>query len=152
MSINIYEYWMRKALNQAKKAEEINEVPVGAIVVLDEKIIAASHNMPIVSNDPTSHAEINAIRDASIKINNYRLSGATLYVTLEPCIMCYGAIINSRISKLVFGAFDSKNGVSRSIIKLHEENYFNHIPEVEGGVLEEECSLILKNFFKGKRG
>jgi len=152
MSINIYEYWMRKALNQAKKAEEINEVPVGAIVVLDEKIIAASHNMPIVSNDPTSHAEINAIRDASIKINNYRLSGATLYVTLEPCIMCYGAIINSRISKLVFGAFDSKNGVNRSIIKLHEKNYFNHTPEVEGGVLEEECSLILKNFFKGKRG
>ena len=142
---------MRVAIMEAHKSRELNEVPVGAIIVLNGEIIAKSSNKPILQNDPTSHAEINSIRIAAKFLRNYRLTGATLYSTLEPCAMCYGAIVHARISKLVFGAFDSKKGVCGSSIKLHEQNCFNHAPEIVGGVLEEECSLILKNFFKKRR-
>ena len=142
---------MKKALFQANKSLLLNEVPVGAVLVKNNKLISASHNLTISRRDPTAHAEINAIRIAAEKINNYRLTGACLYVTLEPCAMCYGAIIHARISRLVFGAYDSKTGVCGSSIKLHEQECFNHSPEIIGGVLEEDCSLILKDFFKERR-
>jgi len=142
---------MRLALHEAQKSIEMNEVPVGAIIVMNGEVISKSHNKSISQNDPTSHAEINALRNAAKKVGNYRLIGATLYSTLEPCAMCYGAIIHSRISRLVFGAYDPKTGVCGSSIKLHEQECFNHTPEIVGGVLEEDCSLILKYFFKERR-
>jgi len=143
--------FMMHALQEARKSKKMNEVPVGAIVVMNNEIISQSHNQPISQNDPTSHAEINAIRKASQNLGNYRLTGATLYVTLEPCVMCYGAVIHARISRLVFGAYDPKTGVCGSSIKLHERACFNHSPEIIGGVLERDCSLILKDFFKERR-
>ena len=143
--------FMSLALREAQKSREINEVPVGAIVVINDKIISYAHNEPISQNDPTSHAEINALRLASKIRDNYRLTGATLYVTLEPCAMCYGSIVHARISRLVFGAYDPKTGVCGSSIKLHEQKCFNHTPEIKGGVLERDCSLILKDFFKERR-
>ena len=150
-NFNIDEEFMKLALQEAKKSQEMNEVPVGAIVVVNDEIISQSHNQPISQNDPTSHAEINAIRNAAEYIENYRLNETSLYVTLEPCAMCYGAIIHARISRLIFGAYDYKTGVCGSSIKLHEQNCFNHTPEIKGGVLERECSLILKEFFQKKR-
>ena len=146
-----HEYWMEIALDEAKKSETLGEVPVGAIIVINNELVAACHNTSIKSIDPTSHAEINALRDAAKNVGNYRLTSATLYVTLEPCAMCYGAIIHARISTLVFGAYDSKTGVCGSTIKLHQQNCFNHIPKIKGGVLEKDCSLILKKFFKKRR-
>ena len=143
--------YMRIAINEAQKALLMSEVPVGAIIVLDGEIIGRGCNESIHQFDPTSHAEINAIRNAAENIGNYRLNGASLYVTLEPCAMCYGAIIHARISCLIFGAYDYKTGVCGSSIKLHEQNCFNHTPEIRGGVLERECSLILKEFFQEKR-
>jgi len=143
--------FMTLAIQEAKKSKEMNEVPVGAIVVMNDEIISQSHNQSISQNDPTSHAEINALRLASRILDNYRLTGSSLYVTLEPCAMCYGAIVHSRISRLIFGAYDTKTGVCGSSIKLHEQACFNHSPEIIGGVLEEDCSLILKDFFKEKR-
>ena len=142
---------MFEALIEAKKSVDIDEVPVGAIIVLNNEIISRSHNKSISQNDPTSHAEINALRNAAKKVGNYRLTGASLYVTLEPCAMCYGAIVHARISRLVFGAYDPKTGVCGSSIKLHEQEIFNHTPEIIGGVLEKDCSLILKDFFKERR-
>ena len=145
------EQFMKLALQEAQKSQEMNEVPVGAIIIMNGEIISKSHNKSISQNDPTSHAEINALRNAANKVRNYRLTGATLYVTLEPCAMCYGAIVHSRIPRLVFGAYDPKTGVCGSSIKLHEQECFNHTPEIVGGVLEEDCSLILKDFFKERR-
>jgi len=142
---------MRLALHEAQKSIEAHEVPVGAIIVMNGEVISKSHNKSISQNDPTSHAEINVLRNAANKVGNYRLTGATLYVTLEPCAMCYGAIVHSRIPRLVFGAYDPKTGVCGSSIKLHEQACFNHLPEILGGVLEEDCSLILKDFFKERR-
>ena len=142
---------MSLALKEAQRSKDKSEVPVGAIIVMNNKVLSHSHNMPITHKDPTSHAEINAIRKASKRIGNYRLPTATMYVTLEPCAMCYGAIIHARISRLVFGAFDPKTGVCGSSIKLHRQNCFNHTPEITGGVLEKDCSLILKDFFKERR-
>ena len=142
---------MFEALIEAKKSVDIDEVPVGAIIVLNNEIISRSHNKSISQNDPTSHAEINALRNAAKKVGNYRLTSATLYATLEPCAMCYGAIVHARIQKLVFGAFDPKTGVCGSSIKLHDQKCFNHIPEIKGGILEKDCSLILKDFFKKRR-
>ena len=145
------EQFMKLALQEAQKSQEMNEVPVGAIIIMNGEVISKSHNKSISQNDPTSHAEINALRNAASKVRNYRLTGATLYVTLEPCAMCYGAIVHARISRLVFGAYDLKTGVCRSSIKLHEQTCFNHSPEIKGGVLQDSCSLILKEFFKDKR-
>jgi len=145
------EQFMSLALQEAQKSQEMNEVPVGAIIIMNGEVISKSHNKSISQNDPTSHAEINALRNAANKVGNYRLTGATLYVTLEPCAMCYGAIVHSRIPRLVFGAYDPKTGVCGSSIKLHEQECFNHTPEIVGGVLEEDCSLILKDFFKERR-
>jgi len=150
MSLND-ELMMKLAIREAKKSFLIDEVPVAAIIVMDNKVISRAHNQSISKNDPTSHAEINALRNAAKKVGNYRLTGATLYVTLEPCAMCYGAIVHARISRLVFGAYDPKTGVCGSSLNLHEQAYFNHTPQITGGILEEECSLILKDFFKERR-
>jgi len=152
MSINnLHNIWMQEALEEAKKSLSKSEVPVGAVIVLDNKIIGRGHNQPILKKDPTSHAEIEAIRNTSININNYRLNGADLYVTLEPCTMCYGAIVHSRISNIFFGASDQKSGVCGSCEDLSEKKYFNHKPHIVGQIMTNECSKILKDFFKAKR-
>jgi len=150
-SLTFDEKCMSEAIIEAQKSKNKDEVPVGAVIVINNEIISKSHNQPISQNDPTSHAEINVIRKASQSLGNYRLTGATLYVTLEPCAMCYGAIVHARISRLVFGAYDPKTGVCGSSIKLHEQACFNNFPEIIGGVLEADCSLILKDFFKERR-
>jgi len=142
---------MNLAIKESNKSSSINEVPVGAVVVLNNKIIGTGHNKPIVASDPTSHAEIEAIRSASGLIGNYRLTGADLYVTLEPCSMCYGAIVHSRISKIFFGAYDSKTGFCGSCADFSKFNFYNDKPLITGGIMEEECSKILKDFFKAKR-
>jgi tRNA(adenine34) deaminase len=150
-TLDVDKNFMRFALIEAQKSKSLDEVPVGAIIVMNDRVISQGHNLSISQNDPTSHAEINAIRNSAKKVGNYRLTGATLYVTLEPCVMCYGAIVHARISRLVFGAYDPKTGVCGSSIKLHEQACFNHTPNIKGGVLEEDCSLILKDFFKERR-
>ena len=139
------------AIIEANKAKDMGEVPVGAVITLQDKVLSTGHNLVINNNDPTAHAEIIAIRNAASLINNYRTDKLSLYVTLEPCAMCYGAIVHARISRLIFGAYDYKTGVCGSSIKLHEQNCFNQTPEIKGGILERECSLILKEFFQEKR-
>jgi len=148
---NVHDFWMQKALEEAKKSLSKNEVPVGAVIVLDGVIIGRGHNQPILKTDPTSHAEIEAIRNASEKMKNYRLNGADLYVTLEPCAMCFGAIIHSRISNIFFGVSDQKSGVCGTCEDLSEKKYFNHKPHITGQIMTHECSKILKDFFKAKR-
>jgi len=148
---NMLNFWMQKALKESEKSLSKNEVPVGAIIVFEGEIIGRGHNQPILNNDPTSHAEIEAIRNASENIKNYRLNGADLYVTLEPCTMCYGAIVHSRVSNIFFGANDRKSGVCGSCENLSEKNYFNHKPLITGGIMAKECSKILTDFFKTKR-
>ena len=139
------------AIIEANKAKDMGEVPVGAVITLQDKVLSTGHNLVINNNDPTAHAEIIAIRNATSLINNYRTDKLSLYVTLEPCAMCYGAIVHARISRLIFGAYDSKTGVCGSSIKLNKQACFNHRPEVIGGILEKDCSLLLKDFFKDKR-
>jgi len=146
-----YKKWMNIALSEAEKASKKNEVPVGAIIIYQNNIISYGHNNSISKNDPTLHAEIDAIRKACKKIGNYRLTNTTLVVTLEPCLMCYGAIVQSRISKVIFGAYDLKTGVCESCADIKKLRCFNHKPDVIGGILEEKCSLILKDFFKERR-
>ena len=148
---NTRNLWMQKALEEAEKSLSKNEVPVGAVIVLDGEIIGSGHNQPILKKDPTSHAEIEAIRNASEEIKNYRLNGADLYVTLEPCTMCFGAIVHSRISNIFFGANDQKSGVCGSCEDLSEKKYFNHKPHIIGQIMNKECSKILKDFFKARR-
>jgi len=145
------EYFMKIAIEQAHKAKAIGEVPVGAVLVANKKIISKSHNTSIRNCDPTAHAEINVLRDSAISLDNYRIKDSIIYTTLEPCAMCYGAIVHARISRLVFGAYDPKTGVCGSSFNLHQQACFNHLPEITGGVLEEDCSLILKSFFKERR-
>lgn len=144
-------YFMRRALAEAKSAEKKGEVTVGAVVVADGKIISRGHNEPIRRSDPTAHAEIIAIRRACRKVGNYRLQNCDLYVTLEPCAMCVGAMIHARIRRLVFGAKDPKAGAVVSIMNFPLEKT-NHRIHVEGGILEKECSQLLKEFFRRKRG
>jgi tRNA(adenine34) deaminase len=145
------ERWMLHAIELAKRAEQQGEVPVGAVLVEDDKIIAEGWNRPISSNDPTAHAEIEALRMAAASTGNYRLPGKTLYVTLEPCVMCCGAIFHARISRVVFGAYDPKAGAAASVINLFTEQRLNHHAQVEGGILEQECVIMLSQFFKGRR-
>jgi len=149
--MNKDEKWMRIALNEANLAMDENEIPVGAVLVKNDKLIAQSHNRPINKNDPTAHAEIELLRKAGEQQKNYRLIGSTLYVTLEPCAMCFGAMIHARIERIVFGASDPKTGVCGSCINLNEENFFNHKISITGGVLENESSELLKLFFKTRR-
>lgn len=144
-------YWIKKAIQLAIKAEKSGEVPVGAILVSNDKIISKGFNSPISKCDPTSHAEIVAIRKAAIKIKNYRLPNTTLYVTLEPCAMCVGAILHARIKRLVFGAYDPKSGAVASVFRLLDEQCLNHRVEYCGGILADECSALLTNFFLKRR-
>lgn len=144
-------YWMEKAISLAKEAEVQDEVPVGAVIVLENQIIGSGFNKPISTHNPAAHAEIIALQDAATKMQNYRLPNTTMYVTLEPCIMCVGAIIHARIKRVVFGAFDDKTGAIGSKLNLMEEYKWNHHFEYEGGILGKECGEILKNFFKNKR-
>ena len=141
---------MKAALAEAKKAYLINEVPVGAVIVYNNKIIARGHNTREIKQSVLGHAEINAISKASKKIGSWRLEDCDIYVTLEPCSMCSGAIIQSRIKNLYFGAYDPKTGASGSVLNLFDYA-FNHKVNVEGGILEEECSRIIKDFFKELR-
>ena len=139
--------WMSHALNQAKRAAERNEVPVGAVVVLDHEVIGEGCNQPLGTHDPTAHAEIVALRDAAGHLENYRLGGTTLYVTLEPCLMCAGAIIQARVERVVFGAFDEKAGAVGSTANLLQSPLANHQCEVTAGVLRDECAELLERFF-----
>ncbi len=145
------EKYMKEALKEAKKAYEKLEVPVGAVIVKDNKIIARAHNLKETKKDTTNHAEILAIQKASKKLGAWRLNDCEMYVTLEPCSMCAGAIINSRIKKIYIGALDEKTGAAGSVLNLFEDYKFNHKVEVEKGILKEECENILKSFFKELR-
>lgn len=142
--------WMELALEQAERAAALGEVPVGAVLVQDDLLLGCAANSPLTDNDPTSHAEINAIRQAADRLANYRLGGV-LYVTLEPCLMCMGAIIHSRIERLVFGAWDPKTGAAVSVYQIGADNLLNHSLRIEGGLLEERCSVLLKEFFRQRR-
>jgi tRNA(adenine34) deaminase len=146
-----HQYWMKIALEEAKLAAFQDEVPVGAVLVLNDQEISRGHNMPLQMHDPSAHAEIVVLRKAATALENYRLPGLTLYVTLEPCLMCAGAIMNSRISKVYFGASDSKTGVAGGVINAFDNTQLNHHCSIEGGVLAEECATVLKDFFKIKR-
>jgi tRNA(adenine34) deaminase len=145
------EKFMKAALKEAKKAYDKLEVPVGAVIVKDRKIIARAHNLKETKNDTTKHAEILAIQKASKKLNSWRLIDCEMYVTLEPCSMCAGALINSRIKKVYIGASDQKTGAVGSVFNLLEDYTFNHKVEYEKGVLQDECESILKEFFKELR-
>jgi tRNA(adenine34) deaminase len=145
------ERFMQEALALARQAATLDEVPVGAVVVLDGEIIGRGFNQPIGRADPTAHAEIVALRDAAARIGNYRLPGATLYVTLEPCIMCSGAIMHARVARVVFGARDPKTGAAGSVVDIFAEGRLNHHAEVTAGVLAGECGAMLSSFFAARR-
>ena len=149
--MNSDEEWMQYALQLAKKSEERDEVPVGAIIVYKNKIIGEGWNQPISSNNPTAHAEIMALQDAGEKIGNYRLLDSTMYVTLEPCVMCAGALVHARIAKLVYAVDDQKTGACGSVFNMIQAEELNHNTEIKKGVLEKECQALIKNFFKEKR-
>lgn len=148
---SIDEQMMAMALEAAKQAAAIDEVPVGAILQLPDGRTFTAYNQPITSHDPSSHAELNAIRKACTEINNYRLTGSTLYVTLEPCLMCSGAIIHSRIQRLVYGACDPKTGAVNSLYQTLNDTRLNHQVDITSGILKEECSDLLRHFFRNKR-
>ena len=142
---------MQKAIDLAAQAEAFGEVPVGAVIVKDNQIIGEGFNRPIMDNDPTAHAEVVALRDAATKTDNYRLSGMTLYVTLEPCMMCVGAMVHARIERLVYGTVDPKSGVIDSCDQLLGKPFLNHKIPVTSGVLAEACSQQLSGFFRRRR-
>jgi len=145
------EDWMQSALDLARQAQTLDEVPVGAIVVYEDQIIGRGFNQPILHNDPTAHAEIMALRDAAEKLGNYRLPGTTLYVTLEPCMMCAGAMVHARIARLVYGATDPKTGIIDSHLQAFEQKTVNHKIEVTGGILAPACGELLSAFFQARR-
>lgn len=149
--MNLEEKYMKEALKEAKKAYRKGEVPVGAVIVKNNEIIARAHNLKEVKNDTTKHAEIIAIQKASKKLGAWRLEDCEVYVTLEPCTMCAGAIINARIKKVYIGTLDQKTGACGSVLNLFEDYKFNHKVEYETGIMKEECEGILKNFFKELR-
>jgi tRNA(adenine34) deaminase len=142
---------MRQALELARRAQDEGEVPVGAVVVLEERIIGEGWNRPISASDPTAHAEVQAMRNASTALRNYRLLGTTLYVTLEPCAMCVGAMFHARVRRVVFGAADPKTGAAGSTVNLFEEKRLNHHALLQGGVLAAECGALLSSFFASRR-
>lgn len=146
------EDYMRAALEQARAAGAVDEVPVGAVVVCAGEIVGRGFNQPIGRHDPTAHAEIMALRDAAARLGNYRLPGCEIYVTLEPCVMCSGAIMHARIARVVFGARDPKTGVAGSVLDLFAEPRLNHHATIEGGVLADECGRMLSSFFAARRG
>jgi tRNA(adenine34) deaminase len=145
------EHYMRLALEQAHQAAELGEVPVGAVVVQEDTVIATGYNRPIGHKDPTAHAEIQALRAAALVLGNYRLPGCRLYVTLEPCLMCSGAIFHARLAALIFGASDPKTGVAGSVLDVYANRQLNHQTEIRGGVLAEESAAMLQIFFRNRR-
>lgn len=151
VNIDADEYWMQQALLLARQAEAVGEVPVGAILVRDGEVVGQGFNSPITRHDPTAHAEIVALREAAAQANNYRLPGTTLYVTIEPCTMCLGAMIHARVERLVFGAPEPRAGAVVSAHQLANHPSYNHQIEVRGDVLAEECSTVMREFFRRKR-
>ena len=149
--MNEDEKWMQIAIQEAMKAEKEGEVPVGAVLVKDGLLIAKAHNQPISKNDATAHAEIQLIRVAGKELQNYRLNGSTLFVTLEPCVMCFGAMVHARVKRIVYGAHDQKTGVCGSSEDFRGANCFQHKPKTSGGVLEKKCGQLLIDFFKMRR-
>ena len=145
------EIWMREALNEARKAETEGEVPVGAILLVNEKVVGRGHNRPIQTQDPTAHAEILALRQGAQCCTNYRLPGSILVVTVEPCLMCVGAMIHARVEEVIYGAADPKAGAVASCFQLADTRVLNHKIRVTSGILEEECGSMLKNFFAARR-
>ncbi len=144
--------FMRLALAQAALARGVDEVPIGAVVVVDGAVVGSGYNQPITSTDPTAHAEVVALRAAAARVGNYRLTGATLYVTVEPCLMCVGAMVHARVGTVVYGATEPKSGAIVSMISAHELAGLNHRLEAVGGVLEVECRAAIQEFFKARRG
>ncbi|ENR5392184.1 TPA: tRNA adenosine(34) deaminase TadA [Providencia rettgeri] len=149
--IEIDEYWMQQAIELALTAQDLGEIPVGAVLVKDNRLIASGWNRSIIDHNPTAHAEIMALQQAGQVLSNYRLLDTTLYVTLEPCIMCAGAMIHSRINRVVYGAKDFKTGACGSYLDIMGQAGLNHYVDVTGGVLEEQCSSMLSAFFKLRR-
>jgi tRNA(adenine34) deaminase len=145
------EFFMQRAIELARQAEALGEVPVGCVIVRDGEIIGEGFNQPIVSHDPSAHAEIIALRDAANKTTNYRLTNATLYVTIEPCTMCVGAMMHARIARVVFGALEPKAGALVSHLQLADKNHFNHQLSFAQGVLADQCSELISSFFRTKR-
>lgn len=146
-----HEAFMEEALEEAKKAFAIGEVPIGAVVVKNGQLVAAGHNLKETLNDPTAHAEIIALRAAGNKLQSWRLEDADLYVTVEPCPMCMGAMLQARVRRVIFGTFDLKAGAAGSVVDLSANNRFNHRIEVIDGVLEEECRQLMHDFFQQRR-
>lgn len=145
------EIFMREALSLAREAAEAGEVPVGAVIVKDGAVVGRGHNRPVSGNDPTAHAEVMALRDAAVRVGNYRLGDCVLYVTLEPCVMCAGAIMHARIARVVYGAADPKAGACGSVVNLFAENRLNHHATVVSGVLAEAAAGLLQGFFSERR-
>ncbi|WP_105103674.1 tRNA adenosine(34) deaminase TadA [Microbulbifer pacificus] len=143
--------FMQQALALAARAADLGEVPVGALVVLDGEVIGEGFNQPITASDPSAHAEVVALRAAASRLSNYRLPGATLYVTIEPCTMCFGTLVHARIARLVYGAAEPRAGVVVSQLQLAEQTFFNHKIQVEGGVMGEEAGVLVKDFFQRRR-
>lgn len=143
--------WMRAAHDQARRALDVGEVPVGAVVVCDQRVIGVGFNGPIGSCDPTAHAEVMALRDAARTLGNYRLTDTTLYVTVEPCLMCAGALVHARVSTLVYGAAEPRSGAVRSVMRALDHPSLNHHVAVVGGVLEPECRELMQRFFRRRR-
>ncbi len=151
MSESIDEFWMQRALELARNAEALGEVPVGAVLVLNNECIAEGWNQPISSHDPSAHAEMMALRSAGEKIKNYRLCDTTLYVTLEPCVMCAGALVHARIARTVFGTEDPKAGAAGSVFQILNSDRLNHQCAITSGVLKDECAGMLHEFFRKRR-
>jgi tRNA(adenine34) deaminase len=151
MDLATAEAWMREAISEARKAEAEGEVPVGAILLLNERIIGRGHNSPIQSHDPTAHAEILALRQAAHYCKNYRLPGSILIVTIEPCVMCIGTMIHARVEEVIYGAADPKAGAAKSRFQLADNDLLNHKLRITPGVLENECGSLLKSFFASRR-
>lgn len=145
------ELFMRRALELAGEAQQRGEVPVGAVLVRDDEIIGEGYNQPISGCDPTAHAEVVALRDAALRVGNYRLPGSTLYVTIEPCTMCAGALVHARVERVVYGTREPKSGVAVSNLGLFDAAHFNHRIVCEGGVLEQDCAERMRDFFKSRR-
>ena len=143
--------YMRMAIEQAQLAAQSGEVPVGAVLVKDGQVISKAFNKPIANHDPSAHAEMLALRDAALAEENYRIPGSTLYVTLEPCAMCSGAMLHARIGRVVYGAPDPKTGAAGSVLDIFASKQINHQTSVEGGIMSEECGQLLRDFFKGRR-
>ena len=151
MQAELDRQFMQQALDQAKLAAAAGEVPVGAVLIRDGQVISTGFNQPISNSDPSAHAEMMALRAAAHNESNYRLPGTTLYVTLEPCIMCAGAMLHARVERVVFGATDPKTGAAGSVLNVFLEKQINHQTQVEGGIMGEECGKILRDFFKERR-